>query len=408
VAASTGNLTLEAEQTVDGIALVDGDRVFAKDQTDTTEIGIYIVSTGTWTRAPDWDGTIDVGEGTMIPVSRGPTNGDTYWKITNTGTITVGTTAITLQATTVLSSAILNDGSVKMIADFSPNATDTYDLGTAALKWEDLHLNGAATVGGSVHLDDGILFLDKGADVASAGALTLGSDGNYFDITGTTTITSIATKGIGTIVHLHFDGALTLTHDAADLVLPGAADITTAAGDEATFIEYATGDWRCINYQKAIGPPTSLFTEESDHHRVGYHQFYTGNTVRSDNLATSVTEITWESYGPTGSGATNIWTDLDILPTNATAVLVCIEAAIQNDGVGDGSLEVYARKTGTTQGTQAKVIYLGTDNTNTEVDASAQTVAVPLDANQRFDVYWNEVNSSSTTITIYYRGFISD
>ena len=40
----------------------------------------------------------------------------------------------------------------------------------------------------------------KGSDVASAGALTLGTDGNYFDITGTTTITSIATLGIGTVV----------------------------------------------------------------------------------------------------------------------------------------------------------------------------------------------------------------
>jgi hypothetical protein len=36
----------------------------------------------------------------------------------------------------------------------------------------------------------------KGADVASATALALGTDGNYFDVTGTTTITSIGTTGI--------------------------------------------------------------------------------------------------------------------------------------------------------------------------------------------------------------------
>jgi len=92
--------------------------------------------------------------------------------------------------------------------------------------------------------------LTKGADVASANALTLGADGNYFDITGTTAITSIGTLGVGRIVKLHFDGALTLTHHATDLVLPGAANITTAAGDEAEFFEYATGDWRCTNYQR--------------------------------------------------------------------------------------------------------------------------------------------------------------
>jgi len=87
----------------------------------------------------------------------------------------------------------------------------------------------------------------KGSDVASAAALTPG-DGNYFDITGTTAITSIGTKGIGTVIKLHFDGVLTLTHHATDLILPGGGDITTAAGDEAEFIEYATGDWRCLNY----------------------------------------------------------------------------------------------------------------------------------------------------------------
>lgn len=106
----------------------------------------------------------------------------------------------------------------------------------------------------------------KGADVASANALTLGTDGNYFDITGTTAITSIGTLGIGTVVKLHFDGVLTLTYDATALILPGAADITTAAGDEAEFIEYDTGDWRCTSYQpassrpQAIHPPSKSFS----------------------------------------------------------------------------------------------------------------------------------------------------
>lgn len=95
----------------------------------------------------------------------------------------------------------------------------------------------------------------KGADVASATTLTLGNDGNYFDITGTTTITSIRAITIGTVVRLHFDSTLTLTHHSTDLILPGAANITTATGDNATFVEYATGDWRCTNYQVAATAP---------------------------------------------------------------------------------------------------------------------------------------------------------
>jgi len=93
----------------------------------------------------------------------------------------------------------------------------------------------------------------KGADVASAAALDLGTDGNSFNITGTTTITSVNTLGIGTLVVLKFDDVLTLTHDATNLILPGAADIVTAAGDVAVMWEYASGDWQCVGYMRNDG-----------------------------------------------------------------------------------------------------------------------------------------------------------
>ena len=94
----------------------------------------------------------------------------------------------------------------------------------------------------------------KNADIASAAALPVLAPG-YADVTGTNAITSINSLGIGTEIKLQFDGILVLTHNATDLVLPGAANITTAAGDEAEFVEYATGDWRCTNYSKANGTP---------------------------------------------------------------------------------------------------------------------------------------------------------
>ena len=89
-----------------------------------------------------------------------------------------------------------------------------------------------------------------GSDVASANALTLGT-GNIFDITGTTAITSIGTKGTGYMIWLQFDDALTLTHHATDLQLPDATNITTATGDVACLYEYASADWRLISYSRA-------------------------------------------------------------------------------------------------------------------------------------------------------------
>jgi hypothetical protein len=40
---------------------------------------------------------------------------------------------------------------------------------------------------------------------------------------------------------------------ATNLILPGAANITTAAGDIAVMYEYASADWRCVSYTKASG-----------------------------------------------------------------------------------------------------------------------------------------------------------
>jgi len=104
-AASTVNLTLSGEQTVDGIAIVTNDRVFVKNQTDATENGIYDANTSDWTRSPDWDGAYDVQEGTLITSNNGTINGDTMWRVTTTGTITVGTSILTFEKAAVSDSS---------------------------------------------------------------------------------------------------------------------------------------------------------------------------------------------------------------------------------------------------------------------------------------------------------------
>ena len=106
----------------------------------------------------------------------------------------------------------------------------------------------------------------KGGDLASATTLTIDTDGNYFDVTGTTTITAFSTIGTGTIIKLHFDGALILTHHVTNLILPGAENITTAPGDEAEFVEYASADWRCTSYTKAtsLEHPDAVILNSTD------------------------------------------------------------------------------------------------------------------------------------------------
>jgi len=94
----------------------------------------------------------------------------------------------------------------------------------------------------------------QGSDLASATTITPPSTAKVFDVTGTTTITTIASTNSwdGREIVLQFDGALTLTH-SSNLALPGSANITTAAGDIAKFVQRGTGAWRCTGYLRANG-----------------------------------------------------------------------------------------------------------------------------------------------------------
>ena len=92
----------------------------------------------------------------------------------------------------------------------------------------------------------------KGADLASSNTLTLGADGNYFDVTGTNTIATISTKGAGTPILLQFDAILTLTHSAS-LSLKDDRDYKTAAGDHMLIVSEGGGNWREALRMPAVG-----------------------------------------------------------------------------------------------------------------------------------------------------------
>jgi hypothetical protein len=125
--------------------------------------------------------------------------------------------------------------------------------GLAATALQDIISDTTPQLGGDLDTNGAQVQLTKGADIASAAALPVITDGNHFDVTGTTTVTSFDAVAVGTTITLQFDGVLTLTHNATDLILPTAANITTAVGDRAQFTEVAAGDWRCDWYTRADG-----------------------------------------------------------------------------------------------------------------------------------------------------------
>jgi hypothetical protein len=110
--------------------------------------------------------------------------------------------------------------------------------------------------------DSNAALWEQGSDIASAGTISVG-EGGYFNVTGTTTITDIdfATDKAGRKVWLKFAGALTLTHNATSLILPGGANITTAAGDAACFVSEGSDNVRCVSYNRASGVAVVAGTE---------------------------------------------------------------------------------------------------------------------------------------------------
>lgn len=115
---TTGSATLN----LDGVAVVNTDRVLIKNQSSQLENGIYDVSgVGVdviLTRSTDYDQAADMQAGDKFAVVGGNTQSATEWMMTQTAAITVGTTAITFaemgqvtQALTAVAQQVLTVGS---------------------------------------------------------------------------------------------------------------------------------------------------------------------------------------------------------------------------------------------------------------------------------------------------------
>mgnify|MGYP001601849704 CR=1 FL=1 len=142
------------------------------------------------------------------------------------------------------------------ITDFVAVAANNYPTGgeTIGTSLDDYMRGIQAVVRGDL--------ATKGADIAASATTDVGAvAGLYHDITGASTITSLGTTasaGIWKI--LQFDSTPVITHNTA-IQLPGAANITAAAGDVATFMCEASNVFRCTSFIRAVSPPLDFATQ---------------------------------------------------------------------------------------------------------------------------------------------------
>lgn len=197
--ASTVALVLSGEQTVDGVALVDGDRVLVKNQASSIDNGIYTVSAGSWSRGPDYDGNRDVVCGTTVRVNEGVTTTG-YWRISTADPVLIGTSALTfvedlvgdsstLSFTQAGSGAVARSGLSKMrdivsVLDYGlvPNDAGSSAANLAAIK----KLVATAANGGDAGFQfRGIVWFPLGADYHIGGIIPF-RDGIHLDLGGGT------------------------------------------------------------------------------------------------------------------------------------------------------------------------------------------------------------------------------
>lgn len=87
---------------------------------------------------------------------------------------------------------------------------------------------------------------DPVVNLESAAELILPTDSNYFQVTGTTTITSLKSLTIPRIIGLEFTNVLRLVHNERYIKLPDGHDITTSPGAFVVFMDIGFGRWRAL------------------------------------------------------------------------------------------------------------------------------------------------------------------
>jgi hypothetical protein len=109
-AATTDDILLEGLQIVDGVELVDGDRVLVRAQTTPSQNGIYVASPGPWSRSLDADTSDKMKPGTTVFVSEGDTLKDLSYTLVTDAIIVLGSTDLLFTETSRLGQILAGMG----------------------------------------------------------------------------------------------------------------------------------------------------------------------------------------------------------------------------------------------------------------------------------------------------------
>lgn len=152
----------------------------------------------------------------------------------------------------------------------------------------------------------------------------------------------------------------------------------------------------------------------TSHIRAGNTQLINGDiTITPEAVSLDVIEDTWESYGPTGSGADNIWEDMDLIDPRAKVIVADIGLSFSTFDIAPAALDVYVVSGDIVSPTKSannnRIAALSYDpNSASASIGQAVQVKIPLDGSQVFKVLWEGTNEIGASVGFRYRGFITD
>jgi len=161
------------------------------------------------------------------------------------------------------------------------------------------------------------------------------------------------------------------------------------------------------NIQTQLDAKADTETVLSNHVRAGNTQLVTGDAITDNqiSIATGVTEAVWTEITSTE------WGVLSIIPSSATILLVDMYLSVTTNSSSTASVNIYVREASSSAGISTannKIGYIDCyDGSSTGRTTVKQRTMIPYDGTS-FDIYWTDAFSSSTSIVLEYRGFITD
>lgn len=293
--ATTGDITLSGEQTIDG-TLTSSSRVLVKDQTTASENGIYLTDAGAWTREADADSGLELDDGATVWVKSGSANGDTRYTQTATVT-TIGTDSQTWVQTG-------STTSVTALSDLT-DADTTGAVDGALFRFEST---------GSVWNDTTTLLYDDNGQLqatttGSSAGLVLGGDAQWYRSAADTMRTPDA---------LVVDGTSTLTGQVS---APAGVLIDDAA---VNFDNMATGTTTILDSDVSGDGNKRLIIDAS-----GTMLWGSGSAVGDTNLYRGGADLLQTDDALTVAGAVTASSTLDV--TGATTLSAGVTFAVRTE-----------------------------------------------------------------------------